>query len=98
MKSYVSSFINDTTEIEKFGDLWFQIAERYIAVSYQEENEKSEDERKQYLAQALDITTKLLDTDRWKHLLVQWRHANALEGLGTGKYSFDFHSNFFLNK
>ena len=95
MKSYVSSFINDTTEIEKFGDLWFQIAERYIAVSYQEENEKSEDERKQYLAQALDITTKLLDTDRWKHLLVQWRHANALEGLGQGNTHSIFTQIFF---
>ena len=79
----MSSIVNDSTEIEKFGDLWFQIAERYIAVSYQEEEEKSPEERKEYLTKALEITTKLLETDRWKHLLVQWRHANALEGLGS---------------
>ena len=30
-QSYVESFVNEGNEIEKYGDLWFQIAEKYLA-------------------------------------------------------------------
>ena len=34
-QSYVQSFVNDSNDIEKYGDLWFQVAEKYLAAHHQ---------------------------------------------------------------
>ena len=50
--SYVQSFINDQNDIEKFGDLWFQIAEKYLAAHHQFGDEH---DRTHYLERALQV-------------------------------------------
>jgi len=78
-QSYLRSFINENEDIEKYGDLWFRVAEMYLA-AFQKFGE--ENNRMQYLENALRLTSRLLHTEEWAHLLVLVRHADILENLG----------------
>ena len=69
-QSYIQSFVNDENDIEKYGDLWFQIAEKYLAAHNQFGEEH---DRTQFLEHSLFITTKLMTSTSWSHLLVLLR-------------------------